>query len=57
MSLDPELIQLLVCPACRGALTETDSTLCCETCAVSYPVRDGIPIMLVEEAVSNITVS
>lgn len=54
MTIEPEFAALLVCPACRGALTETESGLCCETCAVCYPVRDGIPIMLVEEAVSTV---
>lgn len=54
MNLDPDMLKLLVCPACRGVLTEAENSLNCPICAVNYPVRDGIPIMLVEEAVSTI---
>lgn len=47
-----ELLQILVCPVCTGTLThlEETSSLLCPRCNVAYPIRDGIPVMLVEEA-------
>lgn len=52
MSIDPRLMEILVCPACHGRLRtagEGDG-LECAICRSVYPVRDGIPIMLIEEA-------
>ncbi len=44
MTLDPALVALLCCPACRGSLAEPGpSTLACTGCGQRYPVRDGIP--------------
>lgn len=53
-----ELLDLLVCPVCKGKLFRLDDAgtcqgLACEACAVVYPVRDGIPVMLPEEAVAK----
>jgi uncharacterized protein YbaR (Trm112 family) len=45
-----ELMDILVCPACRSDLREEDPFLVCTSCGLQYPVRDGIPIMLVEQA-------
>jgi uncharacterized protein YbaR (Trm112 family) len=45
-----ELKEILVCPSCRGDLREEDPDLICTQCGLRYPVRDGIPIMLIEEA-------
>ena len=52
MSLSPELLAVLVCPRCRGDLEyrEAESSLICPRCALRYPVRDDIPVMLVDEA-------
>lgn len=52
MSLSPQLLAVLVCPRCKGALEhrEAEASLVCASCALRYPVRDGIPIMLVDEA-------
>lgn len=52
-AIPAQLLQLLVCPQCRGALVENtaDSRLECASCQLAYPVRDGIPIMLRDEAV------
>jgi len=52
--LPPEVLDILVCPACHGSLAwdyET-SELCCMTtsCGLAYPVRDGIPVMLIDQA-------
>ncbi|MBF0532444.1 MAG: Trm112 family protein [Candidatus Omnitrophica bacterium] len=48
--MDPDLMALLVCPACRGPVQEQDSVIVCQSCGKQYPVREGIPVMLVEEA-------
>ena len=52
MSLSPQLLEILVCPKCKGTLDyrEAESSLVCKSCRLSYPVRDDIPIMLIEEA-------
>ena len=52
MTLSPQLLEILVCPKCRGALEyrEGESVLICSACRLRYPVRDGIPIMLIDEA-------
>ena len=52
MTVSPELLELLVCPRCKGALDyqpERDR-LVCPACHLAYPVREGIPIMLIDEA-------
>jgi hypothetical protein len=50
--IHPELAAVLVCPVDKGELTEDveASRLVCNTCKRKYPVRDGIPIMLIDEA-------
>lgn len=53
MGLIPDdLAEILVCPACHGELDqdEDQSLLICRACGLRYPVRDGIPVMLIEEA-------
>ena len=54
MTLDPELLAIIVCPACRADLdlVETDGTpeLVCQGCGLAYPIRDDIPVLLVDEA-------
>lgn len=52
MPLPPQLLEVLVCPKCRGTLEYRgpQSELVCHTCKLRYPVRDGIPIMLIDEA-------
>ncbi len=51
MTLDPDLLDILVCPACHGDLRpETERGLECSQCGRIYPIRDGIPVMLIEEA-------
>ncbi len=54
--LDPELVSLLVCPNCKGAIEyreEEQVIVCRGTCGYRYPVVNGIPHMLVEEAVKE----
>ena len=52
MNLDPALLEIVVCPDCRGALAvdETADELICTKCGLAYPVRDDIPVLLVDEA-------
>lgn len=52
MTLPPQLLAILVCPKCKGELEyrEAEPALVCHRCALKYPVRDDIPVMLVDEA-------
>jgi uncharacterized protein len=52
MDLDPTLLEIIVCPDCHGTLAVDDAAgeLVCTSCGLAYPVRDGIPILLVDEA-------
>ena len=52
MTVPHQLLEILVCPKCRGELQyrEQESALLCQKCQLKYPVRDGIPIMLIDEA-------
>jgi len=46
--IDQDLLDILVCPVCKGALTleEAASRLVCGACRVGYPIEDGIPNLL-----------
>ncbi len=50
--IDKELLEILACPVCKEPvkLTKDGKGLKCVKCGRIYPIRDGIPIMLVEEA-------
>ncbi len=52
MSLDPKLLEILVCPVTKGPLTmSVDKTeLISFSARLAYPIRDGIPVMLADEA-------
>jgi len=52
MAVDEELLEILVCPNCRGEVRyEADpEVIVCTKCGLRYPVRDDIPVMLIEEA-------
>ena len=53
MALNKELVDILVCPKCKGELDLLDNEkgLKCDACQVVYPVKNEIPIMLVDEAI------
>ncbi len=53
MPIDKELLDILVCPKCKGELiAEKDDTgLICPKCKLKYPIEDDIPIMLIDEAI------
>jgi uncharacterized protein YbaR (Trm112 family) len=52
MNLNPALLEIIVCPACHGGLAVDDEAqeLVCGSCGLAYPVRDDIPVLLVDEA-------
>ena len=48
--VDERLLKILVCPQCKQDIRLEDDTLICDKCSLKYPIRDGIPIMLIDEA-------
>jgi uncharacterized protein YbaR (Trm112 family) len=52
VSIPQELLAILVCPKCKGDLEyrPAESVLICQACRLRYPIRDDIPIMLIDEA-------
>lgn len=52
MAVDPELLKILVCPKCKTPveLTADEQGLRCPACRLVYPIKDDIPVMLVDEA-------
>ena len=55
MSLAPDLLEILVCPKCKGDLeyrTSPKEELVCQKCRLVYAVEDDIPVMLIDEAKS-----
>ena len=52
MTVSPQLLAVLACPKCKGELEHRpqESSLVCQRCRLRYAVRDGIPIMLIDEA-------
>ena len=52
MSLDPKLLEILACPSCKTEvkLTADGEGLKCVQCSRVYPIRDDIPVMLIDEA-------
>jgi len=54
VALSKDLLDILACPKCKGELHLTDKQdgLLCEACKLRYPIKDDIPIMLIDEAES-----
>lgn len=52
MAISPDLLEILICPACRNRveLKPDGSGLRCVSCKRLYPIRDEIPVMMVDEA-------
>lgn len=48
--IDKELLDILCCPACKGDVILTEEKIVCKKCGKKYPVKDGIPVMLIDEA-------
>jgi uncharacterized protein YbaR (Trm112 family) len=49
-TIDPELLEILRCPLTRSKLRQEGDFLVAEVGGLSYPVREGLPVMLMEEA-------
>jgi hypothetical protein len=47
--IDRELIDILVCPACKADVELKKDKIVCKGCGRKYPVRDGVPVMIIEE--------
>ena len=52
MGISKELLDILACPKCKGEirLNEAGDGLICDACKLLYPIKDDIPIMLIDEA-------
>lgn len=50
--INKDLLKILACPKCKTAVVQEEDTIRCtnKKCGLIYPVRDGIPVMLIEEA-------
>lgn len=48
--MDKRLLEILVCPLCKGKLLLKENELICRFDRLAYPIRDGIPVMLEQEA-------
>ena len=50
--MDPKLLEILVCPLCKGPLVHrrAESELICKADRLGFPIKDGIPVMLEEDA-------
>jgi len=53
LPIKKELLEILCCPKCKGdiVLNESEDGLICDACKLMYPIKDDIPIMLIDEAV------
>lgn len=51
--IDKELLDILACPACKFEVRLKEDKIVCTKCGRRYPIRDGIPVMLIEEAEQN----
>lgn len=53
MAITQQLLNHLVCPKCKGPLTLSEhQSLVCPACQLAYPIRNDVPIMLIDEATS-----
>jgi uncharacterized protein YbaR (Trm112 family) len=53
MTISKDLLDILACPKCKGdiQLNETGDGLVCNACRLMYPIKDDIPVMLIDEAI------
>lgn len=53
--IDAELLKILACPACKSEVRLEGERIVCQNakCGLRYPVRDGIPVMLIDEATKS----
>ncbi len=52
MTISKELLDILACPKCKGEikLSEDNKGIICENCKLTYPIKDDMPVMLMDEA-------
>lgn len=50
MTLPAALSAIIICPKCHSSLVEAADELTCQGCGLIFPIRDGIPVLLVDEA-------
>lgn len=50
--IDKQLLEILACPSCHADVAEKDGKIVCQNpkCALKYPIREGIPVMLIDQA-------
>jgi len=48
--INKELLEILACPLCKTQVKLEDDRIVCSKCGRRYPIRDGIPVMLIDEA-------
>jgi len=48
--MNKELLEILACPECKADVEMKDNRIVCKGCGRKYPIKNGIPVMLVEEA-------
>lgn len=53
MGISKELLNILACPKCKGEihLHQEEESLICDACRLMYPIREEIPVMLIDEAI------
>jgi len=50
MELNKKLLDILACPKCKDVVKYEKGAIICTQCQLAYPIRDGIPVMLIDEA-------
>jgi uncharacterized protein YbaR (Trm112 family) len=48
--IDEELLKILACPACKADVKLDNNRIVCTKCGRKYPIKEGIPVMLIDEA-------
>ena len=48
--IDPELLDILACPDCKKDVELKENKIVCKGCGREYPIKDGIPIMLIDQS-------
>jgi len=48
--IDKQLLDILACPDCKGSVRLERDWIVCEKCGRKYPIRDGVPVMLIDES-------
>ena len=48
--IDKELLDILACPDCKSDIELKENKIVCKKCGKKYPIRNGIPVMLIDEA-------